>query len=119
VDTERENLLNPAATPKASYVERTLADESGVFVAASDYVKALPASIAKWIPGPYMMLGTDGFGRSESRDALRDFFEVDARYIVLAALQALVKEKKIKPAVIEKALKDLDIRPGKPNPMYA
>ncbi len=66
-----------------------MADESGVFVAASDYMKALPLSIAPWIPGPYQVLGTDGFGMSEARPELRDHFEIDARFITLAALHAL------------------------------
>src|ERR1017187_5860173 len=68
-----------------------LLDEEGVFVASSDYVKALPDSISKWFPRPLISLGTDGFGRSESRVALRDFFEVDAKHIVLAVLYAVLR----------------------------
>ena len=73
-----------------------LKDAPGVLVAASDYMKVLPESIAQWMPRPLVALGTDGFGRSESRVALRDFFEVDAKHIVLATLTALAREKQIK-----------------------
>ena len=86
-------------------------------MAASDYVKALPLSIGNWIPGRFIALGTDGFGRSESRAALRDFFEVDYRFIALAALQGLAAEKLIKPEIVQKAIKDLKIDLEKPNPL--
>lgn len=118
IDTERRNLLDRDGKTAKSYLERTLAGEQGVFVAASDYMKALPASVAKWIPGPFTILGTDGFGRSESRATLRDFFEVDARYIALAALKGLSKENKIKPEIVKKAMRDLEIDPGKPDPLF-
>jgi pyruvate dehydrogenase E1 component len=71
------------------YVAQCLQDAAGVFVAASDYVKALPDSIDRWLPRPMLALGTDGFGRSDTRAALRNFFEVDAKHIVVAALAAL------------------------------
>ena len=119
IDTERWNMLHPDKKPKANYISTTLAKEEGVFVAASDYLKALPASIAQWLPGPLVSLGTDGYGRSETRAALRDFFEVDARYIALAALYALARQKEIKPAVVKKAVKDLDINPEKLNPLFS
>jgi pyruvate dehydrogenase E1 component len=86
-------------------------------VANSDYVKALPESISRWVPGTLHSLGTDGFGRSDGRKALRDFFEVDARYVVLATLSALAREKKIKIDVVKKAIKELEIDPSKPNPV--
>jgi pyruvate dehydrogenase E1 component len=117
LDVERWNVLNPDKKQKVTYIEKMLKNEKGVFVAASDYVKALPDSIAKWIPGRLYSLGTDGFGRSESREALRDFFEVDARHIVLATLFALEKEGNLKMATVQKAIKDLKINPDKPNPM--
>ncbi len=119
LDTDRWNMLHPSAEQKVSYISRTLKDESGVFVAASDYVKALPDSIAKWFPRPLISLGTDGFGRSEGRAELRDFFEVDAKHIVLATLYALFRENKIKDVVMEKAMKDLNINPDKANPMIS
>jgi len=94
-------------------------NNDGVFVAASDYLKALPDTIAKWLPKPLASLGTDGFGRSASRAALRDFFEVDAKHIVFAALGELAKEGKIKNTVLDKAKKELGINPDKLNPLYS
>ena len=76
-------------------------------------------SVAKWLPKPLVSLGTDGFGRSESRAALRDFFEVDAKHIVFAALGELAREGKIKLAVLDKAKKNLGINSDKPNPLYS
>jgi len=118
LDTERWNMLNPTGQPKLSYIAKMLKDEEGVFVAASDYVKALPDSVAKWFPGPLLALGTDGFGRSESRADLRDFFEVDAKHIVVATLYALALEGKIKNEVVDKTIKDFGIDSDKPNPIY-
>jgi pyruvate dehydrogenase E1 component len=115
-DAERWNMLHPTEAPRLPFVTSCLASKQGVIVAASDYVKALPDSIARWCPQPIVTLGTDGFGRSDSRRALRDFFEVDARFIVLAALSALASEKKVRASVVEKAIKDLDINPNKINP---
>ncbi len=117
LDIERWNMLHPTEKPKVPYITQQLKNEKGVFVAASDYVKALPDSIAKWVPGTLMSLGTDGFGRSEGRAELRDFFEVDAKHIVIAVLYGLAKEDKIKMNAVEKAIKQLDVDPGKPNPV--
>ena len=89
----------------------------GVFVAASDYVKALPDSISQWIPRPLVSLGTDGFGRSDDRAVLRDFFEVDARFITLATLNALACGGKISFDVVQAAMQELEIDSKKPNPM--
>jgi pyruvate dehydrogenase E1 component len=101
-----------------SYLQQQLVDEKGVFIAASDYLKALPGSIAKWLPGPTVLLGTDGYGRSETRDRLRDFFEVDARHIAYAALGALAREKRVKMSLVRKARKLLDIDAEKANPLF-
>jgi pyruvate dehydrogenase E1 component len=109
-------MLHPGETPHVPFVTQALKDVPGVLVAASDYVKMLPESISQWLPRPLMSLGTDGFGRSESRVALRDFFEVDAKHIVLATLTALLREKQIKLDVLQKAVKDLGIDPEKANP---
>jgi len=117
IATERWNLLHPEKKPRAPYVSECVGDAPGVFVAASDYVKALPNSIAPWFPRPLHALGTDGFGRSEGRSSLRDFFEVDARFITLATLRSLLREKQIKPEVVRKAIKDLKIDPDKADPM--
>jgi pyruvate dehydrogenase E1 component len=117
LEVERWNLLNPTEKPRKPYITEMLEKEEGVFVASSDYVKALPDMVSKWFPRSLTSLGTDGFGRSEGRNELRDFFEVDAKHIVIAVLSALNKEKKLKPGVLEKALKDLNINPEKRNPM--
>lgn len=116
VDCERYNMLNPTKKAKTPYVTELLKNEEGVYVAASDYMKVMPAVISQWFPRPVHCLGTDGFGRSDGRDQLRDFFEVDARYIAVAALSRLAADGKIKAAVVAKAIKDLDIDPGKLNP---
>jgi pyruvate dehydrogenase E1 component len=116
---ERWNRLHPTEPPRLPYVSECLRDAPGVAVAASDYVKALPDSISRWFPRPLVSLGTDGFGRSDSRRALRDFFEVDARHITLATLAALLQEKKIKPEVVQKAMQEMEIDPEKVNPMLA
>jgi pyruvate dehydrogenase E1 component len=117
--TERWNMLHPEDKPQVPYVAQALKGAKGVFVAASDYVKALPESISKWLPGPLISLGTDGFGRSDGRRQLRNFFEVDERYITLAALYGLARDGKIKPEVAKKAIKDLEIDPEKANPMVS
>ncbi|HLV00612.1 MAG TPA: pyruvate dehydrogenase (acetyl-transferring), homodimeric type, partial [Acidobacteriota bacterium] len=118
LDAERWNMRNPKKEPRVPYVTRVLPDDPGVVVAASDYVKAVASSIAPWIPGRLIALGTDGFGRSESREALRDFFEVDYRHIVLATLYGLAREGKIKFDVVQKAAKQFQLDPEKVNPIY-
>jgi pyruvate dehydrogenase E1 component len=90
-----------------------------VCVAASDYLKSLPDSISKWLHRPFVSLGTDGYGRSDSRSALRNFFEVDARFITLATLAALAREKHIEAGVVTQALRDLEIDPAKLDPLAA
>ena len=97
-------------------MQQLLAKEQGVFVAASDYMKVLPASVAQWFPGPLHCLGTDGFGRSDGRAELREFFEVDSRYIAVAALRQLEATGEIESGTVTRAIKDLDINPGKLNP---
>jgi pyruvate dehydrogenase E1 component len=119
LEVERWNMLNPDKKQKISYITQTLSKEEGVFVASSDYVKALPDSISKWFPGKLHSLGTDGYGRSSSRKGLRDFFEVDYKHVVYATLGALAKEGKLKETVLEKAKKDLEIKSDKLNPMIS
>ncbi|MGO9271271.1 MAG: pyruvate dehydrogenase (acetyl-transferring), homodimeric type [Terriglobia bacterium] len=115
-DVDRWNTLHPTQEPHVPYVTQALAGAPGPIVAATDYVKALPDSIARWLPGPLTSLGTDGFGRSEGRAALRDFFEVDDRFITLATLAALAREKQIKPEVVQQARREMKINPEKANP---
>jgi pyruvate dehydrogenase E1 component len=115
-DCERWNMLHPGAKPRVPFVSQALKDAPGVLVAASDYMKVLPESISQWLPRALVALGTDGFGRSESRASLRDFFEVDAKHIVLATLNALARDKQIKLETVQRAVKDLGINPEKPNP---
>jgi pyruvate dehydrogenase E1 component len=119
IDTDRRNLLHSDEKPQVPYVTQCLANTDGVLVAASDYIKALPSLISQWTPRRLAVLGTDGFGRSEGREALRDFFEVDARFITLTTLYELFREGKIEGAVIQKAIKDLDIKLDKPNPLFS
>ena len=113
---ERWNMLHPAKLARVPYVTQCLAKAPGVLVAASDYVKALPDSIDRWLPRPLAALGTDGFGRSESRAALRDFFEVDYRYVILATLTALARDGKIDASVVEQAIQTHTVDPEKANP---
>jgi pyruvate dehydrogenase E1 component len=113
---DRWNMLHPSESPRVPYVTQCLKDAPGAFVAASDYVKALPDSIDRWLPRPLEVLGTDGFGRSESRSSLRDFFEVDHRYVVLATLRALAKDGKLAPSVVQEAMQALGVSAEKPNP---
>jgi len=116
---ERWNMLHPADAPKVPYVTQCLKDAPGVLVAASDYLKVLPDSIDQWAPRKIRSLGTDGFGRSEDRGALREFFEVDARFVTIAALAELQKEGQIDAKVVAQAIKDLGVNPDKPNPATA
>jgi pyruvate dehydrogenase E1 component len=117
LEVDRWNRMHPDQPARTPYLSQCLAGEEGSFVVASDYVKALAESVARWFPKPPVSLGTDGFGRSDGREALRDFFEVDARYIVLAALKALADEGDIEIAVVVQAISDLKIDPEKPNPV--
>ncbi|HZT76220.1 MAG TPA: pyruvate dehydrogenase (acetyl-transferring), homodimeric type [Vicinamibacterales bacterium] len=113
---ERWNVLHPADAPRVPYVTQCLKDAPGVFVAASDYVKALPDAIDRWLPRPLVSLGTDGFGRSENRAGLRDFFEVDYRYVIVATLAALAKAGQVDASVVDQAMKAHNINPEKLNP---
>ncbi len=119
LNTERENLLKPGKSLKKPYLTQILEGAEGPFIAASDYVRAVPESVARWIPGAFYTLGTDGFGRSDGRRHLRDFFEVDPRYIVLAALHMLMREAKVSLGDVKKAIKDLNIDPDKANPLIS
>ncbi|MES9904131.1 MAG: pyruvate dehydrogenase (acetyl-transferring), homodimeric type, partial [Sedimenticola sp.] len=116
MEAQRWNRLHPTETPHSPYLKEVMADESGVFVAASDYMKALPLSIAPWIPGRYQVLGTDGFGMSEARPELRDHFEIDARFITLTALHALSEGGAIAAQQVADAIERFAINPEKRAP---
>jgi pyruvate dehydrogenase E1 component len=118
-ETDRWNRLHPGEKARVPYVTRTLGDAPGALVAASDYLKTLPNMIAKWLPRRLASLGTDGFGRSEGRASLRDFFEVDARFITLATLHELFIDGKIERGVVDKAIKELGLDPEKLNPVIS
>jgi pyruvate dehydrogenase E1 component len=113
---ERWNRLHPTAKPRVPYVTHMTAKAKGVFVAVSDYLKSMPDSIDRWLPRRLHPLGTDGFGRSETREALRDFFEVDPRHITVATLYALQQDKQIEPELVAQAINDLGIDPDKKDP---
>jgi len=113
---DRWNMLHPSAAQKVPYVTECLGNAPGVVVAASDYLKSQPDMIARWIGKPMITLGTDGFGRSEDRASLRNFFEVDAKHIAAATLAALLREKQIDGKVVAKAFNELGIDGEKPDP---
>ncbi|MBS1200591.1 MAG: pyruvate dehydrogenase (acetyl-transferring), homodimeric type [Proteobacteria bacterium] len=117
LDCERANLLHPDARQRVPYVRQCLGDRKGPFVAASDYIKTVPDQIRQWVPGRYSVLGTDGYGRSDSRAALRRFFEVDRHWIALAALRALADEGQVDAATVTLAMKKFGVDATKPNPL--
>ena len=116
LDCERWNMLHPEATPRVSYVEQCLGKRRGPIVAATDYIKSYADQIRAFLSGNYKVLGTDGFGRSDTRKQLRRFFEVDRYYIAVAALKALADEGTIAVGEVGRALKLYNINPDKPNP---
>jgi len=117
--TERWNLLHPGEKPRLPYITQQLADEPWPVIAVSDYVKILPDGVARWTPDGLYPLGTDGFGRSASREALRRFFEVDAEHIALAALQELARCGQFDSSKLTKAMTDMKLDPDKVDPSYA
>ena len=119
IEVDRWNQLHPQEAAKTSFLVEQLKDTHGVYLMASDNVKALPNSIARYFPKTPVCLGTDGFGRSENRENLRDHFEVDERYIVVSTLSELAKEGVIEVDVVQKAIQELKVRPDKRNPMWA
>ncbi len=119
VDAERHSMLHPQEPPRVAYVNEILPRDGRVVVAASDYMKALPAMLGRWLGDDLLALGTDGFGRSETRPVLRDFFEVDARHVVLATLYAMARKGQVAAELPSQAIRDLGINPDKLNPWYA
>ncbi len=119
LDARRHNLLHPTAKAKESFVEKSLKGHAGPVIASTDYMKAYADQIREWVPGRYVTLGTDGFGRSDSREKLRRFFEVDRYYVAVAALKALADEGQVPAAKVMDAIKKYGIDPAKPNPVTA
>jgi pyruvate dehydrogenase E1 component len=116
LECERWNLLHAGEPPRAPYVQQCLKDAPGPFIAATDYMRTVPDQIRQWVPGRYISLGTDGFGRSDSRAALRRHFEVDRHYIAVAALKALADEGKLEASAVSAAMQALGVDPAKPVP---
>jgi len=113
---EREHLLHPTAKRRRPWVEACLGTDPSPVVAATDYLRAFADQIRAWIPGRYLTLGTDGFGRSDTRQALRGFFEVDRRWITVAALKALADAGTLPAATVAEAIDGYGINPEKPDP---
>jgi pyruvate dehydrogenase E1 component len=117
LDCARARMLDPSATPRVPYVRQCLGGREGPFVGVSDYMKAVADQIRQWVPGRYVVLGTDGYGRSDSRAQLRKHFEVDRHWICVAALSALAEEGKVDAASVTVAMKKYGLDPSKPNPV--
>ncbi|MFT7637495.1 MAG: pyruvate dehydrogenase E1 component [Candidatus Omnitrophota bacterium] len=118
INCQRWNMLHPDQTPKKSYLEKTLEKETGTFVAASDNMRIVSDQIAPWVQGGLFSLGTDGFGRSDTRERLRRFFEVDAESAVIGVLYALMKKGERTTADVKKAIQALDYNPEKVYPFF-
>ena len=116
-EVERWNLMHPDKKQKQSHLEKSLNKNSVPTVAVSDYVKMVSEQIGPYVPGPYYALGTDGFGRSETRESLRNFFEVDRYYIVLTVIRALANDNKVEMNVVEKVMKKYSLDSEKPSPI--
>jgi pyruvate dehydrogenase E1 component len=113
---QRENLLKPTSTPRQSYVEQCLAETQGPIIAATDYMRLYADEIRPFVPRRYVVLGTDGFGRSDTREKLRHFFEVDRRWVTVATLKALADDGALPTSKVAEAVKKYGLDPGKPAP---
>jgi pyruvate dehydrogenase E1 component len=116
IEAERWNMLHPLEKPRVPYVASALADRRGPVIASTDYLRAVPDQIRQWVPARYRTLGTDGYGRSDSRRALRRFFEVDRHYVAVAALRELAAEGTIEPEVVAEAIAKYEINADAPLP---
>jgi pyruvate dehydrogenase E1 component len=116
-DCDRWNLLHPEQKPRKPYVSQCLAGMTGPAIAATDYIKAYADQIRAWVPMKYEVLGTDGFGRSDSREKLRHFFEVDRHWIVVKALKALSESGQIPARKVSEAITKYGLDSDKPNPL--
>jgi pyruvate dehydrogenase E1 component len=116
MEAERWNLLHPEEKPRIPYVTQCLANRAGPVIAATDYMRSFPEQVRAFVPRRYVTLGTDGFGRSDTRELLRRFFEVDRYYVAIAALKALADEGAIPAATVTQAIRKYHIDPDKPCP---
>lgn len=116
---ERKNRFHPEAAVEKKGVEQCLDGTQGPVIAASDYMRAVADSIRTWVPRKYVTLGTDGYGRSDSRAALRDFFEVDRHHVVVATLRALMDEGSVTPAIVKQAIDKYGLDTERGNPWIA
>jgi pyruvate dehydrogenase E1 component len=119
LDVDRWNMMHPEEKPRVSYVEQCLGERDGPVIAATDYMKLYSDQIRAFVPGPYKVLGTDGFGRSDSREKLRHFFEVNRHYVVVAALNELARAGTIEAKTVSEAIKKFKLDPEKLNPLIA
>ena len=117
LDAERWNRLHPQETPRVPGVTARLARARGPVVAVSDYLTLVPDQIARWVPGSYSVLGTDGFGRSDTRESLRRFFEVDGAHVTVAVLAGLAAAGEIDASAVEDAIDRLGVDPEAVNPV--
>jgi len=117
IDCERHNMLHPEDTPRVPYVQQCLADSAGPAIASTDYMRAFADQIRPYVDRQYVVLGTDGYGRSDTRENLRQFFEVDRYYVTVAALKALADEGSLKAGTVSKAIAYYNIDTDAPNPV--
>ena len=117
LEVERWNQLHPDETPRRSYIEECLAERPGPYIAATDYMKIVPDQIQRWVPGRFVSLGTDGYGRSDARDALRQHFEVDEHFVVITALKALADDGVLDQKTVAQAIEKYGIDPDRPDPV--
>ena len=116
IEVDRWNVLHPGCAERRPFLVEQLGEQPNLVVAASDYLKALPDGLAKWVDARFVALGTDGFGRSDTREVLRDHFEVDARHIAFAALSALARDEQIPASVATEAGQTLKLDAERANP---
>jgi pyruvate dehydrogenase E1 component len=117
LDVQRKNMLHPEKKPQTSYVTKCLEKQEGPVIAATDYMRTYAEQIRPFLSQQYVVLGTDGYGRSDTRERLRHFFEVDRYYVAIAALYALAQEGTIPASKVTEAMKKYNIDPNKPNPV--
>ncbi|WP_029934964.1 pyruvate dehydrogenase (acetyl-transferring), homodimeric type [Thiomicrospira pelophila] len=119
IEVERWNTLHPASKAKVPYITQVLADAKGPFIAATDYIRDYANRVREYVPGDFHVLGTDGFGRSDTREQLRKFFEVNRHYVVVEALKGLAKQGQIKPDVVQQAIDKYGLDAEKTYPVHA